>query len=385
MKYIILCLLFLASSTVFSQQPKDHPQLQSQHLSNKLSIATDTYILIDFHSRQTLISKNASKRVEPASLTKMMTAHIIFSALRQKRITLKQVVPVSEKAWRAKGSRMFIEPGKQVTVEELVSGLIVQSGNDASIALAEVIAGSEEKFVQMMNKEAERLGMKNTHFTNSTGLPNSEHFTTAYDLSLLVADLISRFPEHYPLYSLREYTYNKISQSNRNRLLWLDPNVDGLKTGHTKSAGYCLVASAKRNNSRLISIVLGAKSDNARTMESQRLLNYGFLSYDTVRVFRKKQEVTTIKLWKGQQDLLKTGFNRDLYFSLPKGQAAKLKATMEYNQPMIAPIKIGQEVGIVKFLFEGKQIAKYPLVALESIDNSNLFSRTWDEILLLIN
>ena len=382
MKYLILFALLLVSSPIFSQQSKNQSQLQPQFLS-ELSITTDTYILTDFQSGQTLVSQNASKRVEPASLTKMMTAHIAFSALRQKRITLKQIVPVSEKAWRAKGSRMFIEPGKLVTVEELVSGLIVQSGNDASIALAEAIAGSEESFVQMMNKEAERLGMKNTHFANSTGLPNSEHFSTAYDLALLVSDMIRRFPEHYPLYSLRKYTYNKISQSNRNRLLWLDPNVDGLKTGYTKSAGYCLVASAKRNNRRLISIVLGAKSDNVRTMESQRLLNYGFLSFDTVRVFRKKQEVTTIQLWKGQREVLKTGFNHDLYFSLPKGQATKLKASMEYKQPMIAPIKAGQEVGVVKFIFDGKQIAKYPLVALESIDNSNIFSRTWDEILLL--
>ena len=384
MKYLILFALLLVSSPIFSQQSKNQSQLQPQSLS-ELSITTDTYILTDFQSGQTLVSQNASKRVEPASLTKMMTAHIAFSALRQKRITLKQIVPVSEKAWRAKGSRMFIEPGKLVTVEELVSGLIVQSGNDASIALAEAIAGSEESFVQMMNKEAERLGMKNTHFANSTGLPNSEHFSTAYDLALLVSDMIRRFPEHYPLYSLRKYTYNKISQSNRNRLLWLDPNVDGLKTGYTKSAGYCLVASAKRNNRRLISIVLGAKSDNVRTIESQRLLNYGFLAYDTVRVFRKKQEVTTIQLWKGQREVLKTGFNHDLYFSLPKGQAAKLKASMEYKQPMIAPIKAGQEVGVVKFIFDGKQIAKYPLVALESIDSSNIFSRTWDEILLSFN
>jgi D-alanyl-D-alanine carboxypeptidase (penicillin-binding protein 5/6) len=315
----------------------------------------------------------------------MMTAQIVFSALRQKRITLKQIVPVSEKAWRAKGSRMFIEPGRPVTVEELINGLIVQSGNDASIALAEAIAGSEESFVHMMNKEAERLGMKGTHFTNTSGLPNPDHFTTAYDLTLLVSDLIRRFPEHYPLYSLREYTYNKISQANRNRLLWLDPNVDGLKTGYTKAAGYCLVASARRNNRRLISIVLGAKSDSVRTMESQRLLNYGFLSYDTVRVFRKKQKVTTIKLWKGQQKTLRAGFNHDLYFSLPKGQASKLKATMEYKQPVIAPIKAGQKVGVVKFIFDGKQMGKYPLIALESIERSGFLSRTWDEIQLLSN
>ena len=384
MKYLILFALLFVSLPIFSQQSKNQSQIKTQSLS-ELSIATDTYILTDFQSGQTLVSQNSSKRVEPASLTKMMTAQIVFSALRQKRITLKQIVPVSEKAWRARGSRMFIEPGKPVTVEELVNGLIVQSGNDASIALAEAIAGSEESFVHMMNKEAERLGMKGTHFTNTSGLPDPDHFTTAYDLTLLVSDLIRRFPEHYPLYSLREYTYNKISQANRNRLLWLDPNVDGLKTGYTKAAGYCLVASAKRNNRRLISIVLGAKSDSVRTMESQRLLNYGFLSYDTVRVFRKKQKVTTIKLWKGQQKTLRAGFNHDLYFSLPKGQASKLKATMEYKQPVIAPIKAGQKVGVVKFIFDGKQMGKYPLIALESIERSGFLSRTWDEIQLLSN
>ena len=384
MKYLILFALLFVSLPIFSQQPKNQSQIKTKSLS-ELSITTDTYILTDFQSGQTLVSQNSSKRVEPASLTKMMTAQIVFSALRQKRITLKQIVPVSEKAWRAKGSRMFIEPGRPVTIEELINGLIVQSGNDASIALAEAIAGSEESFVHMMNKEAERLGMKGTHFTNTSGLPNPDHFTTAYDLTLLVSDLIRRFPEYYPLYSLREYTYNKISQANRNRLLWLDPNVDGLKTGYTKAAGYCLVASARRNNRRLISIVLGAKSDSVRTMESQRLLNYGFLSYDTVRVFRKKQKVTTIKLWKGQQKTLRAGFNHDLYFSLPKGQASKLKATMEYKQPVIAPIKIGQKVGVVKFIFNGKQMGKYPLIALESIERSNFLNRTWDEILLLSN
>ena len=384
MKYIILFALFFASFPIFSQQSKNQSQIKTKSLS-ELSIATDTYILTDFQSGQTLVSQNSSKRVEPASLTKMMTAQIVFSALRQKRISLKQIVPVSKKAWRAEGSRMFIEPGKAVTIEELINGLIVQSGNDASIALAEAIAGSEENFVNLMNKEAERLGMKGTHFTNTSGLPNPDHFTTAHDLTLLVSDIIRSFPEYYPLYSLREYTYNKISQSNRNRLLWLDPNVDGLKTGYTKAAGYCLVASAKRNNRRLISIVLGAKSSSVRTIESQRLLNYGFLSYDTVRVFRRKQEVTTIKLWKGQRKILRTGFNHDLYFSLPKGQASKLKATMEYKQPVIAPINVGQEVGVVKFIFDGKIMGKYPLIALESVEKSSFFGRMWDEILLLAN
>lgn len=380
MKRLLLFVLLLASSFVFAQKSTH----QAQPLP-ALSIVAKAYILTDFQSGQTLVGQNDSERVEPASLTKIMTAYVTFSALKQKRITLTQIVPVSEKAWRIHGSRMFIEPSKPVTVGELVRGLIVQSGNDASIALAEAIAGSEESFALMMNKEAERLGMKNTHFANSTGLPNPEHYTTAYDLALLVADIIRSFPEHYPFYSLREYTYNKISQTNRNRLLWLDPNVDGLKTGHTKSAGYCLVTSARRGDRRLISIVLGSKSDNARTMASQRLLNYGFQFYDTVLVYREKQEVTTIELWKGQREVLKIGFNRDLYFSLPRGGGAKLKATMEYRQPMIAPISAGQKVGIVKFVFDGKTIASHPLVALETIDTANLFSQTWDGLRLLFN
>lgn len=380
MKRSLLFVQLLASSFVFAQQSTNQVLLQPD-----LSLAAKAYILTDFQSGQTLIGQNVHERVEPASLTKMMTAHVTFSALRQKRITLTQSVSVSENAWHAIGSRMFIEPGKPVSIGELVRGLIVQSGNDASIALAEAIAGSEENFAQMMNKEAERLGMKNTHFANSTGLPHPEHFTTAYDLALLVVDIIRNFPEHYPLYSLREYTYNKISQTNRNRLLWLDPNVDGLKTGYTKAAGYCLVTSARRNERRLISVVLGTTSDKVRTMESQRLLNYGFQFYDTVHLYRKKQEVTTIQLWKGEREMLKTGFNRDLYFSLPKGQFDKLKATMEYMQPLIAPISKGQKIGIVRFAFNGEEISEQPLVALENVDQANFISRAWDSLRLLFN
>ena len=380
MKHSLLFVLLLASSFVFAQKSTEQVPLQPS-----LSLAAKAYILTDFHSGQTLVGQNVHERVEPASLTKMMTAHITFSALKQKRITLTESISVSENAWHTPGSRMFIEPGRPVTVGELVRGLIVQSGNDASVALAEVIAGSEKNFAQMMNKEAERLGMKNTHFANSTGLPHLEHYTTAYDLALLVADIIRNFPEHYPLYSLQEYTYNKISQNNRNRLLWLDLNVDGLKTGYTKAAGYCLATSARRNERRLISVVLGTTSDKVRTMESQRLLNHGFQFYNTVRLYRKKQEVTTIQLWKGERAMLKTGFNRDLYFSLPKGQTDKLKATMEYKQPMVAPISTGQKVGMVKFVFNGEPISEQPLVALENVDQANIFSRAWDSLWLLFN
>lgn len=380
MKRLLPLLLCLSAFPVAAQKTQHDVAPQPA-----LSVAAKSYILTDFQSGQTLASQNVHERVEPASLTKLMTAHVVFSALQQKRITLTQVVPVSERAWRTQGSRMFIEPNRPVTVDELMRGMIVQSGNDACIALAEAVAGSESAFVQMMNKEAGRLGMKNTRFANSTGLPDPEHYTTARDLALLAAAMIRDFPEYYPLYSLREYTYNKITQPNRNRLLWLDPNVDGLKTGHTDAAGYCLITSAKRGDRRLISVVMGTASDNTRTMESQRLLNHGFQFYDTVHLYQKEREVTAIPLWKGAQNKLKTGFGHDVYFSLPKGQADKLKARMEYKQPLIAPISAGQKVGVVKFTLNGKPMAEHPLVALETVGAANFFGRAWDSMQLLFN
>ncbi|MEI8384594.1 MAG: D-alanyl-D-alanine carboxypeptidase family protein [Nitrosomonadaceae bacterium] len=380
MKHLIVLALCCYTSAVFAQQTGQYSSTPPG-----LSIAAKAYILTDFQSGQTLASLNIHDRIEPASLTKVMTAHVVFSAIKQKRITPTQNVPVSERAWQTSGSRMFIEPNRPVTVDELIRGMIIQSGNDASIALAEVIAGSEDAFSQMMNNEAQRMGMKNTHFANATGLPHPDHFTTAYDLSLLAAAMIRDFPEHYPIYSTRDYTYNKITQPNRNRLLWLDPHVDGLKSGHTQAAGYCLITSAKRNERRLISVVIGTSSDNMRAMESQRLLNHGFQFYDTVRLYRKGQEVTSIPLWKGSQSMLKAGFGRDLYFTLPRGQNDKMKATMEYQKPLTAPISAGQRVGSVKISIDGKLMSEYPLVALEGVSIGNIFSRTWDSIRLLIN
>ena len=263
------------------------------------TVAARSYLLLDYYSRQTLAGKNANERVEPASLTKLMTAYLTFSALRQKQIQPAQVVPVSERAWKAEGSRMFIEPRKAVTVDELMHGMIVQSGNDACIALAELIAGSEEAFAQTMNREAQRLGMKDTHFVNSTGLPDAKHYSTAYDLALLAIAIIREFPEYHPLYSTREYRYNNITQANRNRLLWSDPTVDGMKTGYTESAGYCLIATAKRSERRLVSVVLGAASESARAAESQKLLNHGFQFYDSVKLYEKNQTVTSVPVWKG--------------------------------------------------------------------------------------
>jgi serine-type D-Ala-D-Ala carboxypeptidase (penicillin-binding protein 5/6) len=370
---IVICLIALFSMQVSAQQQPD------------ISIAAKAYMLSDYQSGQVLASKNAHERVEPASLTKLMTAYIVFSALKQNRVRLDQVVPVSNRAWRMIGSRMFIEPNKEVTVDELIRGMIVQSGNDACIALAEAIAGSEEFFVQMMNQEAQRLGMKDTHFMNTTGLPHPDHYTSVHDLTLLAAAIIRDFPEFYPLYSLKEYTYNNITQPNRNRLLWLDPNVDGMKTGWTKAAGYCLITSAKRDKRRLISVIMGTKSAGERGKESQRLLNYGFQFYDTVHLYKKGEVLTSIELWKGAQDVFKAGFDVDVYFSIPKGQVDNLKATMEYKQPLIAPINAGQEVGSVKFTLNDQLVEIYPLVALEDVSEGNFLGRAWDSLKLLFN
>ena len=346
-------------------------------------VAAKSYILTDFYSGQTLIQQNADQRIEPASLTKLMTAYITFSAIKQGRIGGTQTLPVSEKAWRTEGSRMFIDLKTPVTVNELIRGMIVQSGNDACITLAEGIAGSEATFAQMMNQEAARMGMKNTHFVNSTGLPDPQHYTTARDLSLLASAIIRDFPEYYPLYSIKEYRYNNISQPNRNRLLWLDPNVDGMKTGHTESAGFCLITSAKRSNRRLISVVLGTASDNARTMESQKVLNYGFQFFDSVRMYAKGQTVASLRAWKGSQNTLKAGFQEDAYVVVPKGQYARLKVSMTSTQPLLAPIKIGQKVGTIKLTLDDKPVAELPLVSLEEVGVANIFGRAWDSIKLM--
>ena len=346
-------------------------------------IAAKTYLLLDFKSGQLLASQNPDERVEPASLTKLMTAYLAFSALKQKTIRPDQMVPVSTRAWRTEGSRMFIEPSKPVTVDELIHGVIVQSGNDACIALAETIAGSEEVFAQMMNREAQRLGMKNTHFANSTGLPHSQHYSTAQDLALLAAAIIRDFPEYYPLYSLKDFRYNNITQANRNRLLWLDSTVDGMKTGYTENAGYCLITSARRGEQRLISVVLGTASESARAIESQKLLNYGFQVYDGVRLYGKNQPVATLKVWKGSGDSVKAGFAGDLYLSLPKGQIDKLKASVESLQPLLSPISAGQKVGIMKLTLDGRPFRELPVVALENVPLAGILGRGWDTLRLL--
>jgi D-alanyl-D-alanine carboxypeptidase (penicillin-binding protein 5/6) len=366
----LLVLLLLLPAFALADSPPPPP------------IAAKAWLLYDFTSTQAIIGANERQRVEPASLTKLMTAYLAFAALKQKTLTLDRVMPVSERAWKAAGSRMFIEPGKPVTVDELLRGMIVQSGNDACIALAEAVAGSEEVFVQMMNREAQRLGMKDTSFTNASGLPDPKHYSTAYDLGLLAVALIRDFPDYYPLYSQREYRYNNITQPNRNRLLWLDPNVDGVKTGYTENAGYCLIASSRRGTRRLLSVVLGANSDSARAQESQKLLNYGFQFYDSVKLYDKGQAVSTLEVLKGTESRLKVGFLSDFYVSVPRGLADQVKADLVSMQPLVAPIGVGQNVGTVKVTLQNKLLGEYPVVALQNVAIAGFFGRTWDSVRL---
>ncbi|MGE0556677.1 MAG: D-alanyl-D-alanine carboxypeptidase family protein [Burkholderiales bacterium] len=379
MKFLYFLIAACAAATASAQTsaPAPLPPVPTP------TIEARAYLLLDVNSGQVLASRNAADKFEPASLTKLMTAYLTFGALKQKSLKPDQVVPVSTRAWKAEGSRMFIEPKKPVTVDELLRGMIIQSGNDASIALAEVIGGSEEAFAEMMNREAKRLGLANTNFTNATGLTSPQLHSTAEDLAKLVVTLIRDYPEHYPLYSQKEYRYNNITQANRNRLLWLDPAVDGVKTGYTENAGYCLVTSAKRGERRLVSVVLGTVSESARAAESQKLLNWGFQAYDSVRLYARNQPVSQLRVWKGAEDMIKAGFTGDLYVALPRGQADKLKASVESLQPLLAPINPGQRVATLKLEIDGKPYRELPVVALEGVPVAGIFGRTWDTLRLL--
>ncbi|WP_091472287.1 D-alanyl-D-alanine carboxypeptidase family protein [Methylophilus rhizosphaerae] len=349
------------------------------------TLAAKAFVLRDANTGSLLASNNPDMPVEPASLTKIMTAYLVFEAVQQKRLSLTQTLPVSHKAWKVEGSKMFIDTTMNVTVDELLHGLIIQSGNDASIALAEGIAGSEELFATLMNKKAIALGMKNTHFVNSTGLPDPAHTTTARDLSLLANALIRDYPEDYArLYSQKSYTYNKITQPNRNRLLFLDPTVDGMKTGHTESAGYCLVASAKRSDFRLISVVLGTTSDNVRAAESQKLLNFGFQFYESKLIYPAAKAITRQKVWKGTSSEVDLTVAKPVYLTLPQGEYANMKANIRIAKPLEAPLKAGQPVGKVDFSLGGKVVHSVPLVTMQAVDASNIFARMIDQVRLYL-
>lgn len=346
------------------------------------TIAATSYVLVDATSGQTLAAADGDKRHDPASLTKLMTAYLVFEALQKKSITPSQMVNVSTRAWKTPGSRMFIEPRKAVTVDELLRGMIVQSGNDAAIALAELVGGTAETFVEAMNKEAVRLGLTNTHFVNADGLPDPQHYSTANDLARLSLALIHDFPEDYAMFAQKDFRYNNITQPNRNRLLWTDPYVDGIKTGHTEEAGWCLIASAKRGDRRLLSVVLDAASDSGRAAESQKLLNWGFQSFDTVQLYQAGKPVSSLRVWKGDAKEVGAGFVADRYVTLPKGRAGDLKLAMHATEPLIAPVKSGQRVGTVDVRLDDKSIAQFPLIALADVSSGGFFGRAWDSLRL---
>ncbi len=367
-KFLVFVALF-ASNLAFAQIP---------------ALTSRSYLLLDFQSRQILAARNPDERVEPASLTKLMTAYVVFDALRQKRITLAQPFSVSEKAWHAPGSRMFLTVAESVTVEELLNGMIVQSGNDAAITLAEGVAGSEDAFVDTMNREAVRLGMKNSHFVNATGLPNAQHYSSASDLAVLSRTLIDEFPQYFPMYKVREYRHNNITQYNRNRLLGRDPFVDGLKTGYTESAGFCMIATALRKDRRLIAVVLGAGSENGRAVEAQKLLNYGFETFDTTRLYARGQPIHALPVWKGNSNEVPAGLSNDYYVTLPKDSSDRLKATMESMQPLMAPIRTGDRVGTLRLTFDGKPFTELTVIALDNVGIANIFIRSWHSLRLLV-
>ena len=345
-------------------------------------IAATAYLVKDLQSNQIIAEKNLNQQIEPASLTKLMTAYLTFKALEEGKLKPDHMLTASDKAWKAEGSRMFLEKGKPVLVSDLVKGLIVQSGNDAAITLAEAIAGSEAAFAVMMNAEAKRLGMSQTNFENSTGLPGKTHLTTVNDLATLSAAIIHDFPQYYGIYSLKEFTYNNITQPNRNLLLYRDPDVDGLKTGHTNSAGYNLIASSKRGGRRVLSVVVGTASPEARATESSKLLNYALQEFDTPKMYQANQTITEVKMYKGAENTVPIGFLNDAYVTISHGNNAQIKPILETVQPVLAPVKKGQELGVLKLVDGDKIITEQKVVALKDVEEAGFFRRMWDSIIL---
>jgi D-alanyl-D-alanine carboxypeptidase (penicillin-binding protein 5/6) len=351
------------------------------------ALSAKAWLLLDETSGQVIASHEATTRIEPASLTKIMTAYVVFEALSKKELSANQLVTVSTRAWKvpAGSSKMFLEPGSKVSVDDLLRGLMIQSGNDAAIALAEAVSGSVEAFVMRMNDTAAKLGLHATHFASPHGLPDPGTYSTASDLSVLAARFIRDYPELYKTYdSAKQFTFNKITQPNRNRLLWLDPSVDGLKTGHTESAGYCIVASARRPNGadqrRLITVVVGTASDKLRTQESRELLEWGFQGFNTIKLYARGQAVATPEVWKGEHDTLKAGFARDAYVTVPAG--AKVEPVWTPQDPLVAPIAAQSTVGSLRVLVDGKPAMQFPVVALEPVAEAGFAGRAWDSIRL---
>ena len=375
-----LCLFFSACGLVWAQTPA-LPE-----------VAARAYLLIDVTAQQVLAEREADKPVEPASLTKLMTAYLVFDALKAKKITLEQTLPVSERAWKMPGSRMFIDPKMKVPVVDLIKGMIVQSGNDATMALAEGVGGTVEHFVEMMNAQARALGMQATSYKNPEGLNAPGHVTTARDLGILASRLMQDFPEYVGYYAIKKYRYPGTpasNENNRNLLLFRDPSVDVLKTGHTEAAGYCLIATAKREvpglpGRRLLSIVLGAASENARATESQKLLNWGYTAYDAVKLFDGGQAVVTPPVWKGRGSSVKLGREQAIVVAVPAGAVARLQTQVTRPEPLIAPLAKGQNVGVLQVLLDGKPLSEVPLQALEPVEQASVVGRAWDTLRLWI-
>lgn len=356
-------------------------------------VAARSYLLLDITANQILAQKDIDSPVEPASLTKLMSAYLVFDALKAKKIALQQTLPVSVRAWKAPGSRMFIDPKMQVPVEDLIKGLIVQSGNDATIALAEGVGGTVEHFVELMNEQAKALGMKNTTYRNPEGLTAPGHTTTARDLGILATRLMRDFPEYVPYYAIKKYRYPgtpSTNDTNRNLLLFRDPTVDGLKTGHTDTAGYCMIVTAKRDfpnlasGRRLLSIVLGASSENVRANESQKLLNWGYTAYDAVRLFDANQPVATPPVWKGKENTIKLGRPDAVVVAVPAGSAGKIKTQVARPDPLVAPFAKNQSIGSLKITLDEQPLAEVPLVALEGVEQAGVLGRAWDAVRLWI-
>ncbi len=369
----VLLVLMLVASTA---------QAVSALIPAPPQIAARAYLVMDADTGHIIAADREDERFPPASLTKMMTSYVVEYEIAKGNIALEDMVLVSEKAWRTGGSRMFIQEGTQVSVDDLLHGVIIQSGNDASVALAEHIAGSERAFADLMNQHARLLGMENTHFENATGLPAEDHYSTAIDLAKLGKALINEFPQHYALYSQKYFTYNNIRQPNRNKLLWRDDSVDGIKTGHTDEAGYCLVASAERDDMRLISVVMGSSSEEVRAQESQKLLSYGFRYYRTHALYEAGQVLRDEKVWAGSRDQIRLGVAENLAVTVPRGQTDQLEASIELDKVIKAPVASGDVLGQVQITLQGERVASVPLVALEAVPEGGLFKRIWHAILL---
>jgi D-alanyl-D-alanine carboxypeptidase (penicillin-binding protein 5/6) len=379
-KLTVLTLLLLIPAMLVAQVPPP----PGMPIPAAPQLGASSYILMDFNSGEVLVEHEPDIQVDMASITKLMTSYVVFQELASGDISLDDVVIISENAWRAVGSRMFLEPRMEVTIEQLIKGVIIQSGNDASVALAEHLAGTEASFATVMNYYAQQLGMTQTNFVNAAGLPEEGHYSSARDIALLSVAIIRDFPEYYRWYSEKEFNFNNIRQHNRNNLLWRDPAVDGLKTGHTEAAGYCLAASAKRDGMRLVSVVMGSFSEQSRASESQSLLNYGFRFFETVQLYKAGQELAQGRVWKGEVEQVALGLSEDMFLTIPRGRYDDLDARIEMQPELKAPLIPGQEVGRIRIMLGEEMVASRGLVTLSGIAPAGFFSRAWDGMKLWV-